>query len=326
VKPIGGVRSLLLVALTAPTVVAHPRRATVTTIAPEPVALIRGTENHLLVPASVNGKRATFLLDTGEQQSFLQKSRAASLGVRPSGRQAHLADRWFEVASADQLRIGTTKFSSEEFALYDPVEFHGPVPGENGKPADGIIGLKLLRRVNAIINCRTQQLFLQSGSARPLDLDPTMRLAGFTRIPLSIAENGLLMVPCTIHKKPVQLVLDTGAFVTVLDQAALRPFNLQESPSQLRARTPSGRVGRLQLAQFDDLRIGKLAIAPQKLAVMDLFPPIKPVRAFLGINNVQVYDERLVHVHRDVIGLLGNELLYGRSAIIDLGRTVLYLK
>ncbi|MEO6872738.1 MAG: aspartyl protease family protein [Chthoniobacterales bacterium] len=324
-KLLGGAASLLLVSLSHSAAAAAPAKSA-TAAAPEPIALIRGTENHLLIPATVNGKPATFLLDTGDQHCFLQKSRAEAFGVRRLGRKEHLANRWFEAASADELRIGTTTFSRVEFALYDPAEFHGPVPGKNGRPADGLIGLELLRRSKAIINCRTQQLFLQSNPARALDLDATTKQAGFTRIPLSLGEDGVLTVPCSIHKKPGRLVLDTGAFVTVFDQAAMRTYGVKESPSQLRARTPSGRVRSLQLAQFDDLRIGNLPIAPQKLAVMDLYARITPVRAFLGINTIQAYDERLVRVRRDVIGLLGSELLYERSAIIDVGKMALYLK
>lgn len=100
---------------------------------------------------------------------------------------------------------------------------------------------------------------------------------------------------------------------------------MNETPSKLGARNPRGDRP-LRLGQFDDLRIANVPIAPQRFAVMDLFAPIKPARTFLGINRIHVYDERVLRVQRDVLGLLGSELLYQRSAIIDLDKMSLYLK
>lgn len=288
------------------------------------IALVRGAQNHLLIPAQVNGHDATLLLDTGEDMDYLQKDRAQSLGVQSLGRQAHSGDRWFDLGEIANLRIGSLALVQAEIALYDPAQFHGPVPGRGGKAADGIIGLKFLRQHQAIVNCRTQRLYLDSASR--LDLSAITKELGFTRIPLLENGEGALTVPCSIKGKSGNLVLDTGAFVTVFDQRSVRDFGLQESATKLSARTPSGRVRPLQVAQFDSLRIGGVPIAPQKFAVMDLFAVIKPVRTSLGINTVQVYDERTVRVRRDVLGLLGSELLYQRSAIIDVGRLALYLK
>ena len=289
------------------------------------IALVRGTQNHLLIPAQVNGHDATFLLDTGEDLAYLQKDRAQPLGVQSLGRQARSGQRWFELGEIAHLHVGTVTLGKVEVALYDPAQFHGPVPGRGRKSADGIIGLQSLRQQKAIINCGTQQLYLQNAGP-PLDLAAATRGLGFTRVPLGENNEGALIVPCTINGKGGNLVVDTGAFVTVFDEASMRQFGLKESATKMSARTPSGRVRPLQLAQFDNLYIGGVRISPQKFAVMDLFAAIRPVRTYLGINKIQVYDERTVRVKRDVFGLLGSELLYQRSAIIDLGRGVLYLK
>ncbi len=290
------------------------------------IALERGPQNHLLVAASVNGHPATFLLDTGEDNFYLQTDRAKAFGVAVLPRKLRSGGNWFDAGEIATLRLGGLTFSQLETALYDPGQFHGPVPGKGGKPADGIIGLQFLRRCQAIINCRTQQLYLQRDATAPVDLDAATRSLGFTRIPLTRNAEGILTVPCRIKGRPGQLALDTGAFVTVFDENELHDFKFAESASNLTARTPSGRVRPLRLAQFDDLRIGNVPIAPQKFAIMDLFAPIKPVRTYLGINNIQVYDERLVRTKRDVWGLLGSELLFERSAIIDLGAMALYIK
>src|SRR5450755_3703452 len=125
------------------------------------VQLVRGPENHLLVPASVNGHPASFLLDTGERLTFVEAKRAAPFGVQTSDRKTHVGALWFSIGQIDHLGLGSISLSPVEVALYDSAQFRGPVPGKGGKAADGIIGLDLLRRHRAVINCRTQQLFIQ---------------------------------------------------------------------------------------------------------------------------------------------------------------------
>lgn len=290
------------------------------------VPLERGPQNHLLVDASINGHLATLLLDTGEDNFYLQSERAKAFNVAANERKLRSGERWFEAGEIAELRIGALTFPAQEVALYDAAQFHGPVPGKSGKSADGIIGLQFLRRYRAIINCRTQQLYLQGKDGPPLDLNSATGALGFARAALTVNSDGSPTVPCSIDGKGGNLALDTGAFVTVFDEKEVADFHLVETPSKLTARTPSGRVRPLRLAEFDHLRVGGVAIPPQQFAVMDLFARIKPVRTYVGINEIQVYDERLVRVKRNVWGVLGSELLFERSAIIDLGRMILYLK
>ena len=290
--------------------------------------LFRGPQNHLLVPASVNGHPATFLLDTGENLTFLQKNRAAPLGVQSLGRQTHVGALWFSQGQIDHLDIGSLSFPSVEVALYDPAQFRGPVPGQGGKAADGIIGLDFLQHHGAVINCRTQQLFLRAESNARLDLAGTTGGLGFTRVPISSSGHGQLTVPCSVGNVSGRLVIDTGAFVTIFDQSAVRSLNLKEDATKQSARTASGKVRPLSLAQINDFKIGSVAIAPQKFVIMDLFSPAKPVRVFTPglVNRLEYYDGRMPKSKNDILGLLGSELLYQRSAIIDLGSMSLFLK
>jgi predicted aspartyl protease len=290
------------------------------------VQLVRGPENHLLVPASVNGHPASFLLDTGENLTFLQNDRATALGAQNLGRQTHVGALWFSLGQIDRLGLGTVMLSAVEVALYDPAQFRGPVPGRGGKAADGIIGLGLLQRHGALINCRTQQLFIQSDTATRLDLAATTGGLGFTRIPITPSGQGQLTVPCSIGNISGRLVIDTGAPVTIFDANGVRDLNWKKEATAKPARTASGRIRPVALSELNGLRIGGLPIAAQKFAIIDLFDPKKPLRVFTGINRLVGYDARIPRSKHDVLGLLGSELLYQRSAIIDLSSMSLYLK
>ena len=97
-------------------------------------------------------------------------------------------------------------------------------------------------------------------------------------------------------------------------------------PSRLTARGLDGNVRPIELAQVRGMRIGDVPIAPQTFAVIDLFDTRKPVRAFTGINHIEEYAQKDFAAGDRIFGLLGNELLDQRQAIIDLGSMSLFLK
>ncbi len=202
----------------------------------------------------------------------------------------------------------------------------GGVPGQLGKAADGLLGLDLLRRFGAVINCRTREVFFKTDPSARLGLATTTRAMGFAQIPIMKEARGNLTVPCTMRGRAGRLVLDTGSFVTALDDHAVRSVNLATRPSPLTARGLDGRIRTIELADMDDLKIGALRIAPQPLAVMDLFGKNKPRRTFTGINRIEYYAQRHEPPGERLLGLLGNELLDQRHAIIDLGSMSLFLK
>lgn len=297
-----------------------------TASAVSPVQMSRGAQNHLIMPAMVNGHAASFLIDTGADVSFLQANRAADFGVKASPEQVRSGDQSFQGGAVAELRAGDVTLGSSTFALYNPAQFRGSVPGKDGKTADGILGLDILRRYKAVINCRTRQIFFQTNGEPQLDLVATTRALGFAALPMSESRRGFLTVPCNIGRSAGALVLDTGAFVTTLNDAVSRALDLQRTPSRLTTRSLDGRVRAVELAQVDSLRIGSVLIAPQKFAVSDIFGARKSLRTFTGINRLEYYDAAALRNRKELFGLLGNELLDQRRAIIDLDRMTLFLK
>jgi predicted aspartyl protease len=292
----------------------------------ERVQMSRGPQNHLLLPAAVNGRPATFLLDTGADVSFLRADRADEFGVRSLGREARSSGRLFALGAVDDLRIGNLRVGSSNFALYRASQLRGHIPGREGKPADGVIGLDILRRQRAVINCRTRHAFFKADAVSHSTLAAATRAMGLTRIPMTANRRGYLTVPCSIRGRKGRLVVDTGAFVTGLDDDAARSLNLVRRPSRLTARGFDGRVRALELAQVDDMRIGGIPIAPQQLAVIDIFGKRRERRAYTGLGRIEYYAPLNVPREGPIYGLLGNELLDQRHVIIDLDSMSLFLK
>ena len=291
----------------------------------EAVPLTRGSQNHLVAAGTVNGQPANFLIDTGAESSFLQAERAQAFDVRLTGTEALTGRRSFPLGSANELRLGRLSLGSTTFSIYRAAHLGGPVPGRGGRAADGIIGRDVLRRHRAVMNCRSRQLFLATGPARRLNLAATARAQGFTAVPIEETRRGLT-IPCSVSGRRGRLVLDTGAFLTGFDDDAARLLGLSGQPSAAKARSFEGRVRPLQLVQVNDLRIGGLAIPPQKFVVTDLFTRRKPLRTYTGMNRIEFYSPRAASSGDRIYGLLGNELLDLHHAIIDLDTMTLFLK
>ncbi|MBA3830623.1 MAG: clan AA aspartic protease [Chthoniobacterales bacterium] len=286
----------------------------------------RGPENHLLLHARINGSPVTLLLDTGADVSFLRADRAQHLGVRVVDETMRTGGKAFPTGVVSDLQAGDAHFRELRFALYEASEIGGAVPGEAASAADGLIGLDMLRRYEAVINCHSRQLFFRKEGASGLDLTRGMRAMGFRKVPIIAYRHHFLTVPCHLNGRLGQMILDTGAFVTALADDAVRAFTIKTTPSRLTARGFDGKVRPVELAQVNDLRIGDVAIAPQTFAVIDLFDSRKQVRAFTGVNRIEQYSEREFSPGERIFGLLGNELLDQRRAIIDLESMSLFLK
>jgi predicted aspartyl protease len=319
---------LFLVLLSCLLIAAQPAAAEEkTTLAGYDAAqMARGPENHLLLRAKMNGKPVTLLLDTGAAVSFLRADRAPSLGVRPLGETIRTGGRAFPAGTVSDFQAGDVRLRELRFALYRQADVGGAVPGEAARAADGLFGLDLLRRSGAVINCHTRQVFFKKDGAPRLDLGRTMAGMGFRKVPIVTVRHDSLAVPCHLSGRLGQMLLDTGAFVTALADDAVRAFTIKTVPSRLTARGFDGKVRPVELAQVNDLRIGDVAIPPQTFAVIDLFDSRKPVRAFTGINRIEVYAEKEYAPGDRIFGVLGNELLDQHRAIIDLGSMSLFLK
>lgn len=289
------------------------------------IELSRGAQNHLLMPAIIGGRPVTFLLDTAIEINLLQADRASSLGLAQLGQEAVVGGRSLPVAQADDLRAGGANLGKEVFALYQASQLGGPIPGVAGSRADGVIGLDFLQRHQAVINCRTRHLFLRTDPARRLD-PATAIQAGFVRVPIEESRRGFLTVPCSIHRRPGRLILDTGAFLTGIDNDAARSLGLSGHPSRITARGLDGKVQPVHLVRIDDLKIGGFSLPSQEFVVLDVFGKRQPLRTFTGINRIEYYEPRRTARGDTIFGLLGNEILDQHRAIIDLGSMSLLLR
>ena len=265
--------------------------------------------NKMIMSVRINGQPANLLVDIGSNQVILDAAAAESFGVQPSQRDlryiqlTRINGQLLPVGFAQSLRAGGMNFGSTLVTLRDSSNSH-----TGDTRVDGVLGLDLLTRHKAVINCRTKLIFFKVDRTRQVDLSSVASAEKFTKIPLRREENGALTVPCSIHGQPARLLVDTGAFITIFHEALLKSVGIPVETTRVSAHFARGAVRKVSAGQINDLRIGGFKTPPAKFGVTAL-PNFTLLQSSARIS-----------------GILGMDTLYNCHAIIDLDSMNLFLK
>jgi len=282
------------------------------------VSVHYGPMNKMIMSVRINGQPANLLVDTGASQVILDRDVAESAGVKPFQRalnQVHFSvpSQVFTMGSEingqllpvglAHLTAGGMNFGSSPVALSDPSH-----SGAGAGRVDGVLGLDILLRHKALINCRTKLVFFKVDQARRINLAFVTSSEKFTRVPVQREENGALTVPCSIRGQPTRLVIDTGAFVTILHENFATSLGLVAEPTRISAQFARGVSKRIRAAKIADFNIGAFKVPPEKFGVA----PLPHFALQQGSSKIA--------------GILGMDTLYICHAIIDLDGMNLFLK
>ena len=265
--------------------------------------------NKMIMSARINGQRANLLVDTGSNQVILAAAAAESFGVQPSQRGlgyirvTRINGQLLPVGLAQSLIAGGMNFGSALVTLGD--SNHSDTGGTR---VDGVLGLDLLTKHKAVINCRTKLVFFKVDQTRQLDLSSIASAEKFTKIPLRREENGALTVPCLIRGQAARLLVDTGAFITIFHEAFLKSVGIPVETTRVSAHFARGTSRKVSAGRINDLKIGDFKTPPAKFGVT-------------ALPNFT-----LVQGSAKICGILGMDTLYNCHGIIDLDNMNLFLK
>jgi predicted aspartyl protease len=171
------------------------------------VVRYRMDDGNLFVPVSVNGKPATYMLDSGANLSTMSESESKRLGlvvdsVDFKGQDATGGDVAFRVAVVDQLSVGEMKLANVAFLIVgdDQQPFVDSPAGERG-----IIGLPVLLAFETVRWSRDGNFEL-----------------GFPPGPKDIGKSNLcfdgadIITKAALQDRALNLLVDTGASHTWL--------------------------------------------------------------------------------------------------------------
>ncbi|QIG80237.1 retropepsin-like aspartic protease family protein [Stakelama tenebrarum] len=161
---------------------------------------------------------------------------------------------------------------------------------------------------------------LPGGANRTVEYRPTesgtvdhaLCLLGFTAVPMREVSTGHHLAEATINGQTASFVIDTGANVSVIDNAYAERFGLEPSAdvlSRLGARSIAG-AGKAQQASIDTFVIGPVTIRQETIVSADLGQMLSA----LGQAT-----------NSDVAGIIGQDVLTEHRAVIDVSRSMLHL-
>jgi predicted aspartyl protease len=289
------------------------RAATAGALQYEMLPLIRSAQNHLLVRAQINGKTALLGVDTGAPVSAVALSRRAHFGMAPINSKSTLPTRlsingaFNSVGIARNLRLGALNLVDEPMVM---VDLGGLRRSNKRDEIDGILGADILFPTNAVLDCQRQILILKINPTVPGTI-PGFDLSGFRRIPIHVSDGFNLYVDGSVNGRKARLMVDTGAFATLLHSRFVRGMKIPLRETPFSSSGVNLKQRGVQMATISRLSIGSMDLERKEVGV---------------INLEGLIHGGLLDASPPVAGLLGSEILRRHHAIIDFGTKSLYLK
>jgi len=281
----------------------------------EPIELKRDDLEQLFVRGEFGGgKKRLFLVDTGCGMTILDPKGARGLKTLGELKVA-LDDKALgrltnaDVVIMDKLILGRAQF------LNQPARVHKLETDYVQNSFDGILGCDFFVRNFCLLDCRAGRLYVRATEPSEPEskaLEETLRRSGFAEAPLQL--EAYLEVEAEANgDKPLHLLIDTGAVVSILDESQLTwlslstikldelyPGALSHEDSGVRV-IGIGKIGahKLRVTTLKKLRIGSREWSPIHFGAANLNPWMLAPRT----NDWQ--------------GILGRDMLTGNGALID---------
>jgi predicted aspartyl protease len=267
---------------------------------------------NIMMPVAVNGSKTTWwIVDTGAPVCLIDPPFATKLGLQTVG-QVRGEGGPFPVTTVNDFQIGNFRCDGIPCVVRSIGELKSlTLRNENGSfEKTGLIGVNLLAKYGALINCRTEMIFFSPTGNLGLSRQKYEAM-GFTYVPLNLTSRNRLEVTGNLAGKEFSFLLDTGAFSTTLtngirDEVKV-PF-VATGNTVVGTFHDFGKNSQYSYAEPSDFKLGAYDASGARVGFTTLNMP-----------------EEVGTTHR-FAGFIGLDFLYNRSAIIDIGGRALYLK
>jgi predicted aspartyl protease len=289
-------------------------KATETAEAVYGTTLSRSTGNHLFVPVRVNNRPAWFAVDTGAALSIVDSNKAKLLGLSKGPgmiqvpKQIEVNNRIVPVALVDSLYVGRNNLGSGPVALIDLRDFRARLRESGHRVTmDGIIGLDILQRYNAVIDCRNQRIYLAAPGEDARTILKSTKRGRYNSVPMRITHSGALEVEGRIGLNRYSFVVDTGGFATLVPSEVAKQNGIPVIGTTLNAKGIHSKERPVGVTIAPEFNLGKYPLGPALIGVTGLPEGPEDLRYQFG-------------------GLIGADFFFERGGIIDIGSKTLYFK
>jgi predicted aspartyl protease len=295
----------------------HPGARSGRTAEFEALPLLRSRQNHLLVRAFVNGKQAWLGVDSGAPVTAIASNRREYFRLTNLPTASKLPARlqingaFNSVSIVKHLRLGNLNLEDEPVVTINlGGSNRGTARMVEEQQIDGILGADILLPTKAVLDCQRLLLVLKMDPDLP-GRAPGIDYRGFRAVPMQLTDGFNLYVNATINDAPARLMVDTGAFATLLHRSFVRHMRIPMRQTPFSSAAVNLKQRGVQVARIRKLSVGSVDILGKEIGVVDL--------------------EGLIHTgllegSPPVAGLLGAEILNHHHGIIDFGTRTLYLR
>jgi predicted aspartyl protease len=281
----------------------------------EALPLVRSRQNHLLVHAWINDKPALLIVDSGSPGTVIASKRRSHFGVSRVAEDSKYPARvrvngsYTPLVMAHTLRLGGLTVGEVPAVSAD---LSGPRRAQRNlhePEIDGILGTDVLFASRAVLDCQRQLLILNLQPDLPIPV-PGLDFRGFQKVPMFVTEGFNLYVDGLVNGSQARLMVDTGAFATLLHKPFVRRLHIPTEQTSFASAAINLKEEGLDVARIRKLSVGVVDIGRNDVGVVDLG----------GILH------EALQLSPPAVGLLGAEILNRHHGIIDFGTRTLYLK
>ena len=253
--------------------------------------------NHLFVDTVIDGHKTALMIDTGCPYTLIDRTSARRIGLESKATKDRITSVTGNTQPYGVSRIATLAMGNCTFQNV-PVQ----VAAENdvnryARPhLDGLFGAHEMAKFGMVVDCSRQMLYVNprgSSAATSQALASYLEGRGFVRVPMHLNSGHHLEVDAQLNFRAVKLIVDTGAFSTVIAAPIAESAGAAMDSSMSDKGQGIARLGELSIGGFK-------------------------------VNNAEIF---VANMHEMVgAGLLGEDYLSWNFGVIDLGGMNLYLR
>ena len=281
----------------------------------EALPLLRSRQNHLLVRVYINGKPAWLGVDSGAPVTAIAANRREYFHLTGLPTASKLPTRlqingaFNNVSIVHNLRLGSLNLVDEPVVVVNLGSSSRVARVVEEQQIDGILGADVLFPTKAVLDCKRRLLVLKIDPDLP-GRAPGIDYRGFKAVPMQVSEGYNLYVDAKINDRPARLMVDTGAFATLLHRPFVRQMRIPTRQTPYSSAAVNLKQRGVDVARIRKLTVGSIDIIGREVGVIDLE----------GLIHNGLLDG-----NPPVAGLLGAEILDRHHGIIDFGTKTLYL-
>lgn len=272
------------------------------------IGLARSQKNSFLLPVQIQGRTVKLLLDTGAVNAYLHTDAVDRLGLvgdRSGFKES--TDAGGRKRTLETLRFPNVQVGPVRLGFLDVLLLRVDGPSVKEHRGDGLVGLPFLIVTRALLDFPGPCLWLPTEEGAQERMADVMRAKGFSTCQIR-GRNCKMLVPGRIAGTECDLMIDSGAELTILDRGQLKSRRIQFTETRAYMVGVHGSRSRAALIRVPSFVLGGQPILDEVVA------------AEVDLSSLQRGGEP------PVMGLIGYELLCFHSAVIDCGKGRLFLR